>query len=775
MKFILSQLPLIALLLCFEFSFTESIHGAIQYTDANDTNTVARGGSPAPFSTAAQTTDNLWRKRTGFGFDVLNNVEIYEKDANNGVGDAAPLETTISGLTPGQEYAVYVLFISVPSETWRVRAGLSAGSLIEFTPGSDPNRITDMGKTSVANSNRNQYLVFIGNQTAAGDGTIVVHIDDGEGTGFTTRTWYEGVAVGDPYELPVATLPGGAEEIAPDGVWTWFNDERAIFHQGFLYAGYVRKDGHVGLSRYDPSTKLSSHIQLSTSRSRQVDDHNNCSITVLPDDRLLVVYSKHNGSAEFYSRTSKNTTPTTLSDWNEEKIKSVPASNTYANTYRLTAESNVIYTFHRSTNFNPTITKSTDNGETWGNTTHFIDTGNGGSVRPYPRYCSNHTDRIDLIYTDGHPRAVDNSVYHMYYQGQNFYQTDGTLLSSYNDLPIDHDAGERGSVVYQYSTAAWGDGDGPNDWIPNARGWTWDIVYGKDGHPVCVFQVQNNNVTGSGWTHDRIYYYYARWTGSEWQRRFIAQAGHGIYNRERDYGGGMTIDPEDPRVVYISTNAANPFDLSSTTNVPLNTNSRYEIYRGFTADGGLTFEWTQMTSNSAKDNLRPIVPENHGRIRHLVWFYGTYTTYQDYDCQVVGIFDEKKEGISEWKQSYALGATPLTNDTDMDGLSDLLEYALGGNPTSHLDTPLPQLIDSKYYFNHLPSRTDIESVVEVSSTLASNSWSEIAVIRGAGLPHTTNANYPLTSEGGVPESYSIALNSQENGPKLFLRLKVREL
>lgn len=51
--------------------------------------------------------------------------------------------------------------------------------------------------------------------------------------------------------------------------------------------------------RYDPATKFSSHVQLSTSRSRQVDDHNNCSITVLLDDRFLAVYSKHNGVPSF--------------------------------------------------------------------------------------------------------------------------------------------------------------------------------------------------------------------------------------------------------------------------------------------------------------------------------------------------------------------------------------------------------------------------------------------------------------------------------------------
>ena len=125
---------------------------------------------------------------------------------------------------------------------------------------------------------------------------------------------------------------------------------------------------------------------------------------------------------------------------------------------------------------------------------------------------------------------------------------------------------------------------------------------------MCVFQVQKDNVTGTGWNHDRIYYYYARWTGTKWQRRFIAHAGRPLYSAEDEYGGGMCIDPEDPRVVYVSTNAANPFATSNIDDVPLRGNERYEIFRGFTDDGGLTFSWTQITNNSSADNLRPIVP-----------------------------------------------------------------------------------------------------------------------------------------------------------------------
>jgi hypothetical protein len=85
------------------------------------------------------------------------------------------------------------------------------------------------------------------------------------------------------------------------------------------------------------------------------------------------------------------------------------ASNTYNNTCLLSAENNRIYNFHRCINFNPTITISNDLGATWETPVPFIAVGTN-NTRPYPRSCSNRTDRIDLIYTDGHPRDVNNPV-----------------------------------------------------------------------------------------------------------------------------------------------------------------------------------------------------------------------------------------------------------------------------------------------------------------------------------------------------------------------------
>lgn len=607
---------------------------------------------------------------------------------------------------------------------------------------------------------RRLMSAVLGTTTSNASGELVVYIDDLAGVTQDSRTWYDGIAYriapalvstsdedgdglnngdeqvrgtnpylpdsdGDGYSdgdevaagsdplaaQSVPPLPGNSLAIAPDGAWTWFNDERAIFHQGSLFTGYVKANGQYGVTRYDPATNESFHMIVSTAASQQQDDHNNPSFTVLPDGRLMILYAKHIGGNQFYQRTSLVNLPSSNSDWGPEIVRPLPANNTYNNTYLLSAESNRIYNFHRSINFNPTITVSNDLGATWEPSVPFISVGSG-SVRPYPRYCSNGSDRIDLIYTDGHPRDVNNSVYHMYYRNGAFHKTDGTLIDTYANLPLDHEGGERGSVIYPYSAAAWGPGQGPNDWIPTGRGWTWDIHYGVDGHPVCVFQVQVDNVTGSGWNHDRIYYYYARWTGTAWQKRFIAQGGRGIYSSEDDYGGGMTIDPENPNVIYLSSNAANPFDLTSISNVPLRPGERYEIWRGVTGDGGLTFNWEQITENSAADNLRPIVPEDHGYDRALLWFNGTYTTYTNYSTRVLAILtNELKIKSSMLSPATNSGTISWSSSPGWTyrivGTADLLSFphevasgiASQGSTTSHTFTfPGPlQNIDRAFF------------------------------------------------------------------------------
>jgi hypothetical protein len=179
-------------------------HAQISFVDADATNTQAVGGTPDPFSTTSITTDTLWRFRPGFGWVAGGaNRSIYEKDASAaGAGDAAKLRTTISGLTPGQQYAIYVNWLSAVGDSWQIQAGLSSSPLTTFTPTSPGGSVENLGLSNESGSNRDQLRGFIGNAVANASGQVVVFIDDGAGTSSTSRTWYDAVSYGPPYVTP---------------------------------------------------------------------------------------------------------------------------------------------------------------------------------------------------------------------------------------------------------------------------------------------------------------------------------------------------------------------------------------------------------------------------------------------------------------------------------------------------------------------------------------------------------------------------------------------
>jgi len=401
-----------------------------------------------------------------------------------------------------------------------------------------------------------------------------------------------------------------------DGAWTWFNDARAIWHEGKLYIGYVRNaDGRTALSRYDPAAKRTESVWSSSFSEK--DDHNNPGLLVLNDGRLLSFYARHSSDSHFVYRFGGG----------EEQFRQTDAKVTYSNPFQLTEEHERVYNFMRDLNFNPTFVFSDASATNWSIPEILIKTGTG-RTRPYVKYASDGKSRIEFLYTDGHPRDVTNSVYHMYYKSGALYKSDGTFLKGLKYAPLLHDQGERGSVVYKY------DSD-----IPTGRAWCWEIVYQTNGDPVCVFTVQRDGVTGTNWFDDRIYYYYARWNGKEWQRRFIAHAGCPLYAAERDYAGGICIDPQNPNIVYISSNAADPFDLSTAGQAALNPDQRYELFRGVRRDGGLTFTWSPITANSGVNNLRPYVTRGRST---LLWVRGAYRSYTSYDCQILAVLDGTK-------------------------------------------------------------------------------------------------------------------------------------
>jgi len=402
--------------------------------------------------------------------------------------------------------------------------------------------------------------------------------------------------------------------LAPDGAWTWFNDERTIVDGSRLIIGSLDSQGVSRVDVYDMDTGDTQACPLSSWKS--LDDHNNPALLKLSDGSILACYSQHGRQRRWYWRIAEESPQNEgMLQWGSEQRFRVPAGTTYCNLVQLSDENGRIYNFSRNVNFNPNIQFSDDMAHTWQGPMVFLKTGDG-RIRPYVKYADNGKDRIDFLYTDGHPRNEPvNNVYHMYYQKGAFFKSDGTPIKTMQQVREQPIQPNEGTLIYDGST--------------HGRGWVWDIEYDQDGTPVCVFINSVDHGVGND-----LRYRYARWdpASGQWNQQQIAFAGTHLYDNEQHYAGGITIDPANVNTVYISC------DVDPETGEK-NTTGRYQIYAGQTTNGGVAWSWKQLTFDTDQDNLRPIVPRDHGCKRCLVWFQGEYRTYTDYKTRIVGLIE----------------------------------------------------------------------------------------------------------------------------------------
>lgn len=405
--------------------------------------------------------------------------------------------------------------------------------------------------------------------------------------------------------------------IAEDGAWTWYNDERVVFWNNHLVSGHVNSEGQSAISLYLLPGK-NHRLRLENIRLsswEQKDDHNNPALLPLNEDSLLAVYARHNTHEDFHSRIVKKNF-----QLGSEESFDQGAKVTYSNLYQLSGENGKIYNFYRGRGWNPNVVFSMNNGETWSEPVLVFVSGDN-ATRPYVKYASNNTDRIDLLYTDGHPRREqENNVYHVYYQSGNFYRSNGELIRSMDEIktkPLDP---KNGTLIY--------DGSGPS-----GRGWVHDIERGKNGELAGVYISSPDGDEGLD-----LRYRYARYDPKKrkWQEQEIAFAGPHLYVPENHYAGGICIDPEDINIVYLSSK------LDPLTSQP-NGTGKFQIYKAVTENKGKTWEFEQLTYDLQNDNLRPVVPrdrpDNIGEC--VVWFRGDYIRYQDYNCEITGFITKK--------------------------------------------------------------------------------------------------------------------------------------
>ncbi len=408
--------------------------------------------------------------------------------------------------------------------------------------------------------------------------------------------------------IQVAALAqwGRAEDyqtVVPDGAWCWFSDPRAVFHKGEFektYTGYVNSTGDVMIS----STNHSTENQKSTViyKGFQKDDHVNPSILILPDGRLMVFFTRHNGTL-FYTTSLEPESVTAFA-----KVDSLYMGRglCYTNPVMLSEEANRIYVFFRGGyDWQPSFITSDDLGKTWSEPKVMVSK-KAVEVydRPYTKVISDGKASIHFAFTDGHPREENlNSIYYMKYQQGKFYDAAGNQVGDMQHLPVDQDI-----IPKAYDGVA-----------ANKRSWIWDIAVNDQGHPVIVYSTLPEETNH--------FYQYGYWTGDAWKNIQITRAGSAFPRFERvkhkrdpepHYSGGITLDHQNPKIVYLSSPVKD----------------RFEIEKWELLDQEGLFDGTPVTYKSLKDNVRPVV------VRHapesisprVLWMqidhYEHYTKYK---------------------------------------------------------------------------------------------------------------------------------------------------
>ena len=393
----------------------------------------------------------------------------------------------------------------------------------------------------------------------------------------------------------VATAASAAiSTVVVDGAYCWFGDPRAIHHEGTFdrtFVGSITAAGSIQVTQYDHTTRRS--VTTTLHDNLQVDDHDNPSILVRADKRLIVFYSKHTSEPVIYYRIS--TYPEDATSWQPEQMIATVNNVTYPNPVMLSGENNRIYLFTRDVDWKPTVQWSDDQGTSWSRPIQMLTS---SGARPYMKVESNGANEIYFTFTDGHPRDVaNNSVYYMMYRAGAFYKANGTQITTISQLPTSVTSADR---VYNGSSST-------------GRGWVWDIA-AVNGQPTITYARFPSTTNHQ--------YRYAYWDGSAWQDKLVVAGGQwfpqtpsGKTEPEQQYSGGVVLDHGNPNVVYSSR--------------PIN--GQWEIERRITTDHGATWTTTAITSNSTQRQVRPYVVKNYkpGDL-DLIWMSGPYVGYTNY-------------------------------------------------------------------------------------------------------------------------------------------------
>ncbi len=489
----------------------------------------------------------------------------------------------------------------------------------------------------------------MGGSSGSTDGGMPAGGEGAGGSGETGGTAGGGTAGGasslcpytppeDPDTFPEGWTSAEVTVFNRNGAWTWYNDERVVVdaEAGKLIISSAQSDpnnqgAHPNidavihdLATGENQTKLLGSLPYS-------DDHNNGGIVVLGPGEYFVGWAHHNKDCISHWSNYENGTwgAEQRLDWTSHGCMWPPPSGSSANSSGVTYNNpwrvgDRYYNFVRAVETSPSILAS-DDGKTWALEGRLTASPRQGYTAGYYKFWGNNVDRVDFFATESHPRDTDTSVYHGYVEGTKSYDSLGIEK---DDNILDTDAPEITEFTRVFPAGGTIDGKTLH------KLWNFDIARYDDGTIGVLWQGREVQCADKNNCDPKHHVLYSRFDGTEWTSTYLVKGGRTLYRNktdwwEEDYLGGAALDPDDPHVIYVSTNID---PRNNSTEYPVN-----EIWKGVSCDDGASFAWTPITMESPDENLRPVVPKWNAQNTALLWFRGNYQTAQMFGTEVVGI------------------------------------------------------------------------------------------------------------------------------------------
>lgn len=397
-----------------------------------------------------------------------------------------------------------------------------------------------------------------------------------------------------PFDLSIPAVPNeGVFQItaAPDGGHLWIH-RAAVHYNGYAYIGYTDTSGNVCIRVVNLATQAVSS-EVIVKAALDFDDHTHPGLLVRASDKKLLTFcARHEPlSSEMHMRvstTSLDTDPTLANGFAAESgLDSQLGARSYDYPSPMQMSNGDIHLYYRNiptgNEYRWSRSISTDGGSTWSSGTS-VYSGEFYYLKPFQT-----GDRIDFVVQDSSPNIANTSIGHLYWESNAFHKSDGTTVT----VPLDF---SDASLVHL------GSGDG--------NAFLWDVATGADGHPrvaFATFPTPESDHRG----------YWARWTGSAWETHEVTALGGPLTDSIPVYAGGISLDPDDTNVVWVSIGSGSVREVSTFT----------------TADDGDTWTEEEITAGSSTKHFRPHRVEGCDL---AFWMSGNYTTYSSYNVGITG-------------------------------------------------------------------------------------------------------------------------------------------